>query len=86
MKKQIATALVVLISIGANGQVNVTRDSVGNFHAMTKARKPSVNKKTEYTYTDAKGKEYPVYEGASGKYYIIRVSSKTGNEYKQYIK
>lgn len=36
---------------------------------------------TKHTY-----KGYPVYQGSKGGYYIIRVSKKTGNEYKQYIK
>lgn len=38
-------------------------------------------KPTGHTY-----KGYPVYQGAKGGYYVIRVSKKTGNEYKQYIK
>jgi hypothetical protein len=30
-------------------------------------------------------KEYPVYQGLKGGLYIIRVSGKTGEKYKQYI-
>jgi hypothetical protein len=30
--------------------------------------------------------DYPVYESARGKFFIIRTSKNTGNQYKQYLK
>lgn len=41
--------------------------------------------KTEYTYKCKDGKVYPIYLSANGKAYIVRVSKKTGKEYKQYL-
>lgn len=41
--------------------------------------------KTTYTYKDSQGKVYPVYLSSTGKAYIIKVSKKTGKEYKQYV-
>lgn len=41
--------------------------------------------KTKYTLT-IKDITYPVYKSVRGKFFIIRTSKKTGNEYKQYLK
>lgn len=49
----------------------------------TKSKTPAT--KTDMVFKDSKGKEYPVWKTANGKYYIIRTSAKTGKEYKQYI-
>lgn len=39
---------------------------------------------TQYTYK-IKGVEYPIYKGSKGSFYIIRISKKTGKEYKYYL-
>lgn len=41
--------------------------------------------KTKFTWKDSKGKDYPVYVSAKGSCYIIKTSSKTGKEYKNYL-
>ena len=41
---------------------------------------------TGFNWTDSKGNVYPIYISASGSCYIIKVSSKTNKEYKQYLK
>lgn len=48
----------------------------------------SVNQKDmelPFTYKDRKGKEYKLYQSKNGAIYTIRVSAKTGKEYKQYL-
>ena len=40
---------------------------------------------TGYHYFDAKGIRYPIYMSSKGKCFIIRTSSKTGKQYKQYL-
>lgn len=37
------------------------------------------------TYVDSKGNKYPVWRSAKGKLFIVRISGKTGNPYKQYL-
>jgi hypothetical protein len=34
---------------------------------------------------EEKGQTYPIYQGSKGGYYIIKVSKKTGKEYRQYL-
>jgi hypothetical protein len=41
--------------------------------------------KTQYTFKDSKGVEYPIYLSSTGKAFIKKVSKKTGKEYKQYV-
>lgn len=41
---------------------------------------------TGFEWTDSKGNKYPIYISASGSCYIIKTSSKTNKEYKQYLK
>ena len=41
--------------------------------------------KTKFTWKDSKGKEYPVYMSSTGSCFVIRVSAKTGKEYKSYL-
>lgn len=40
---------------------------------------------TGYHYFDTKGIRYPIYMSSKGKCFIIRTSSKTGKQYKQYL-
>lgn len=41
--------------------------------------------KTKYTWKDTKGNKYPIYVSSTGSCFVIRVSSKTGKEYKNYL-
>lgn len=49
----------------------------------TKSKSEPVN--TGYTFTDSKGVTYPIFMGSSGSCFIVRVSKKTGNEYRMYL-
>ena len=82
MKKSIIFA-ALLWATSATAQ-NVTVDSNGNFHAVAAASKPPIP--TVYTYTDNKGKVWPVFVTEKGIPYVIRTSAKTGKEYRYYLK
>lgn len=57
------------------------------FSPVKKERSVSASEdvKTGYTYKDSKGKVYDIYMSKKGACYIIRTSSKTGNQYKSYL-
>ena len=75
--------LVLAIGLAANGQT-YTRN--GNTFTSAKAERAKAEPiKTKFTWKDSKGKEYPVYISAKGSCYIIKTSSKTGKEYKNYL-
>lgn len=41
--------------------------------------------KTGYTFQDKKGNVYPIYLSSTGKAFIIRISQRTGKQYRQYL-
>lgn len=62
---------------------NVEITANGNFKAI---KTESQNfTKTSKTYTDSKGVEYPVFVTTKGKYFVLKISKKTGNEYRYYL-
>lgn len=75
--------MLVLLCVGltSNAQ-NYNRE--GNTFVSTKSIKARPVK-TKFTWKDSKGNEYPVYISSKGSCFVIRVSSKTGKEYKNYL-
>ena len=85
MKKIIFTLAISFISLAGMAQ-EPTYKIVGNEIVKTETAKVNTEpKKTGLTHT-IKGIKYPVYQSPRGAYYIVRVSKKTGKEYKQYLK
>lgn len=41
--------------------------------------------KTNYTFKDSKGIEYPIYLTSKGKAFVYKTSKKTGKQYKYYL-
>lgn len=74
----------LLIVLSAHAQTKAVKDASGNYVTSHKADTTG-NKPTGHTFTDSKGKTYPVYESVNGKLYYYR-TSRNGNVYKAYIK
>ena len=85
MKKLTLILSLFLASSLAFGQTKVTKDANGNYTQVKAIRKASEDKPTGQTLTLSNGDTYPIYESVNGKFYIKRIS-KSGNEYKQYLK
>lgn len=84
MKKLIYTALMLMsLSLGVQAQ-NVERKG-NTFTQVTNKKSSGKEVKTQYTYTDSKGNTYPIYLSSTGKAFILKVSKKSGKEYKQYM-
>lgn len=84
MKKIIVLAAFLALYFWASSQT-VQKDSQGNYIAVKATESSEKAKDTGKTYTDTKGNVYPVYVSKNGKLFVIR-TSKTGNQYKQYLK
>lgn len=67
-------------------KANVTVDASGNYKSLPSKKKPKVEKPTTKTYTDSKGKVYPVYESVNGKLFIYKISKNTNLPYIYYLK
>jgi hypothetical protein len=83
MKKVTLILSLFLASAMAFSQPRLAKNDNGDY-VMQKAVKTE-DSLTGKKVISADGNEYPIYVSKNGKYYIKRVS-KSGNEYKQYLK
>ena len=84
MKKILLSAMLALFVGTAFAQV----ERQGNVFVQTQTTNKQVSlkneTKTNYTYKDKDGKEYPIYLSKNGNAFVIR-TSKNGNQYKKYL-
>ena len=82
MKKIIIFAAALFLTLNINAQ-EIKRE--GNTFSKANTTQVVKAKKTQFTWKDSKGIEYPIYVGTTGSAYIIKVSKKSGNEYRHYL-
>jgi hypothetical protein len=83
--KKLIIAFCLLVGSAAQAQqkANVTTDKNGNFRSIAK-RDTAIQ--TDRFFIDSKGQLCPVWKSGNGKLFAIRISRKTGNPYKFYLK
>jgi hypothetical protein len=84
MKKLIFAALFIAATFNASAQVK--QDKAGNYYTSPTGRTKQDTTNTGHTFTDAKGNKYQVFQSASGKLFVPRISKQTGRYYRQYLK
>lgn len=90
--KNIIMVIVIFIAIylmffccaTAQGQ-NVVRKGNTFIEQPTDTASRPKAKKTDYVYVEKDGQVYPVWVSSKGKYFIIKVSKRTGKEYRKYL-
>jgi len=80
----IAIYLMFFCCATAQGQ-NVVRKGNTFIEQPTDTASRPKAKKTGYVYVEKDGQAYPVWVSSKGKYFIIKVSKRTGNEYRKYL-
>ncbi len=80
--KYIITLFVTLL-ISVTSYADIVRD--GDTFRVEKTISVNQDTKTKYTWEDKKGNKYPIFITKKGACYVIRVSKKTGKEYRQYL-
>lgn len=87
MRKIIILAIALMLGIGNAGaqttKVSESKKVVLNA-GQSKSRTTTPPKETPYAW-EVGGIEYPIYISSTGSCFIIRVSKKSGKEYKQYL-
>lgn len=83
MKHFIIIMMALIFSIGASAQ-SVKKEG-NTFVQVTVQKEKQQPTKTKYTFKAKDGKEYPIYVSNKGKAFIVKVSKKTGKEYRQYL-
>lgn len=76
-------ALLVALSMSVTGYADVVRD--GDTFKVERTISVNQDTKTKYTWEDKEGNKYPVFITRKGACYVLRVSKKTGKEYKYYL-
>lgn len=76
-------ALLVALSMSIASYAGVVRD--GNTFRVENTTSVNKDTKTKYTWEDKDGNIYPIYITKKGACYILRISKKTGKEYKYYL-
>jgi hypothetical protein len=83
MKKLLSTLLMALALAGS--AQNAVKLENGVYVSQTVKRAKIEAKETGKQYKDSKGKLYPILLSENGKYFVNKVSQKTGKAYKMYI-
>lgn len=93
MRKVIFIIITLFISVMCNNLIAQTSISSTGVEYSENDKQFSISRtntnnaqQTDYTWKDSKGNVYPIYISSSGSCYVIKTSSKTGKEYKQYMK
>lgn len=79
MKKLFLGILLAFFSILGNAEVKRESNTFVVEQTITE------DIQTPYFYKDRKGNKYPIYISKRGACYIIKISKKTGKEYKHYL-
>lgn len=85
MKKILIILLLAVMSINCVAQSKNYAVQGKEYSSTKKTKSKSEPKNTGYTWKDSKGNVYPIYMSESGSCYVIKTSSKTGKEYKNYL-
>lgn len=83
--RRLLTLLLLVLAIGLAANAQTYTRNGNTFMSVKAERSKSEPVKTKFTWKDSKGKEYPVYISNSGSCFVIKVSSKTGKEYRNYL-
>lgn len=85
--KQIILTLIMIISMSltTNAQNYVRSGNTFTSKSASKSSSKSNSIKTKFTWKDSKGKTYAIQVSSSGATFVIKTSSKTGKEYKNYL-
>jgi len=77
--------LFTLFGLWMTADAQTTYKQEGNTFSSVKTTKTVTPEKTDYLWKDFKGNVHPIYISQSGSCFIIKISSKTGKEYRQYL-
>ena len=77
--------MLVLLCVGLTSNAQSYTRSGNTFISSTGEHSKAEPVKTKFTWKDNKGKEYPVYISSKGSCFVIKVSAKTGKEYRNYL-
>lgn len=78
--------IITLFTVQVASAQSVVRKGNTFEQVLKRESSTSTAQKTPFTYKDSKGKVYPIFITKNGRCFVMKVSSKTGKEYKMYLK
>lgn len=85
MKKLFIVIIALLFSCITCGAQVVREGNTFSVETKAKTSKKSEPIATNLSYKDKKGNVYPIYVTERGSVFVIKVSKKTGKEYRYYL-
>lgn len=88
MKKLVIMAALLIAGLTASAQTtgkDYVREGKTFTSVSTRGAGKAEPKATGFTWKDSKGKAYDIYMSGTGSCFVLRVSQKTGKEYRQYL-
>lgn len=86
MLKYLAVAVLLTLFVHCTASAQSFQCKGTNYSSVSTPKQTTKAEKTPYTWTDSKGQKYDIYISKKGSCFIQKISSKTGKEYKQYLK
>lgn len=84
MKIYILCALFALLCMNSsNVYAQIVRE--GNTFSQQTTRVKDEPTKTQFTWKDSSGTQYPIYVSSNGSCFVIMTSKKTNKEYRKYL-
>lgn len=83
MRRIVITVILALVCSMITNAQNIVRK--GNMFIEQPREATTQARKTDSVYIDKDGNKFPIYKSAKGKLYVIKVSKKSGKEYRKYI-
>ena len=83
--RRLLTLLLLVMAIGLAANAQTYTRSENTFISSKGERVKAKPVKTKFTWKDSKGNEYPVYISSNGSCFVIKISAKTGKEYRNYL-
>lgn len=83
--KKVLVMLVLLLGLTAPTYSQNFEKHGTEFVQTKTTRTKSEPEKTTYTWKDSKGNVYPIYISNTGSCFVLKVSAKTGKEYRYYL-
>lgn len=85
MKKAILFFSLLALSFTTQAQTSTVRLKDGTYISLIPSSDTVAATKIGANFKTPDGTLYPIWKSQKGKYFIIRVSKKTGTSYKQYL-
>lgn len=82
MKKLIIFIAALICTISTTAQKIICK---GNLFIEQPREATAQTRKTDSIFVDKDGNRFPIYKSSKGKLYIIKISKKSGKEYRKYL-